>query len=401
MVGTNDLRSYYQKFLPSEQIYSWLSYGDPVYFTKREFAFTRDEFFSRYQSFKNGSELKERLTRNERDIPERFEIGCVYSVPPSQQHSVSPGVFVPISKEFVLDIDISDYNDIRMCGCKESNYCRVCWKLMLCGVEVSDYILTSIFGFKNRLWVFSGGRGIHCWVGDESVRSLTNEGRSAVAEFMHLYQSSKDNNSGRQGKVDTNNLSHPSFSTDSKIFQICQKYFVDVFIDGMDILRDSDKYEKLLSFITDSTLKKQVHNLIDGLDEDDDASETWSEIVKVLNVRKNNTFVQAIVLSFVYPRLDLNVSKGLNHLLKSPFCIHPRTGYVCVPLDPKKDVPKGDSQGFYPEDQCPKVGELVNNNQEATKMMESRVEIFKKFVLDLKKQKSQEKLEESDSMLQF
>ena len=44
--------------------------------------------------------------------------------------------------------------------------------------------------------------------------------------------------------------------------------------------------------------------------------------------------MEALIFEYLYPRLDANVSTNINHLLKLPFCVHPKTGNICVPFDP-------------------------------------------------------------------
>ena len=62
----------------------------------------------------------------------------------------------------------------------------ICVLTILITSQVVDTALREDFGFQQLLWVYSGRRGVHCWVCDHRARMMSNEARSAVAENLHV-----------------------------------------------------------------------------------------------------------------------------------------------------------------------------------------------------------------------
>ena len=78
------------------------------------------------------------------------------------------------------------------------------------------------------------------------------------------------------------------------------------------------------------------------------------------------TLVDEIMFEYCYPRLDANVTKGMNHLLKSPFSVHPKTGRISIPID-------SNSLGYFDpckEDAVPRLDQLCQQVEQLSKQNE-------------------------------
>ncbi|KHJ81526.1 DNA primase small subunit, partial [Oesophagostomum dentatum] len=208
-----------------------------------------------------------------------------------------------------------------------------------------------------------GRRGVHCWVGDEKARKLTNAGRSAVAEYLSLIVGEKLDINGGRGKKSPQ--VHPMVETAYRVAMDCGEMDAMVLEQGW---LELDSALEILKYCEDEELRETLRT---QFEEVDSADKRWqllkrrfddkyrqemmkaNQIIPEQVTGPSRNFLRWFVLWHAYPRLDVNVSTGLNHLLKSPFCIHPKTGNVAVPLDVSK------IQDFDVTT-CPRIDLLIN-----------------------------------------
>ena len=335
------LKQYFKFLFPSQKMFQWLTYFQPNiikdndkkeysdYFYKREFSFTFEgNIYKRYNCYPNEKEFKTALIET---TPIKIDIGAVYNMAPKNHSSIEGKGFVPLEKELVFDIDMTDYNDVRTC-CKDKTVCKKWWKFIVVAVKIIDWALRDDFGYENLLWVFSGRRGVHWWVWDASARKLTMEARTAIANYLTVHIG----NDMTSGTASIKRPLHPSIERASEIIE---NYFEEVMWMDQNILADETQRNKLYSMLRLKEGKEVIEfnkNDFTDYDNPENSVGIWRVFCKAAEKdSKGNCHKESAMLTFLYPRLDANVSKGLNHLLKSPFCVHPDTGKICIPFDPK------------------------------------------------------------------
>lgn len=331
----SDMQFYYKYVYPFKPIFTWLNHspkpGKDI--INREFAMSfRSGAYKRYNSYRSVQEFKNQIVKAN---PDRFEIGAVYNKPPQERDSLLKSEMVPLEKELIFDIDMDDYDTFRTC-CSGAQVCNKCWKFISLAMKIMATVLVDDFGYESFMWVFSGRRGAHCWVSDKRARTLNDLQRRNVLDYVNVV---RDRNTDKRL-----NLKRPYHPHLARSLEQLKPFFTEIILEEQNPWQnDEHAFQTLLPGLHDK-------NLIQALtafwkeNPGRTSKEKWGDIdavaSKELKIVKKQEFAhrlreckEDLVMATLYPKLDIEVTKQTIHLLKAPFCVHPSTGNVCVPIN--------------------------------------------------------------------
>jgi DNA primase small subunit len=254
-----------------------------------------------------------------------------------------------IKKNLLFDVDASDYdnddknrlglltaftpnscdiNSLRICDCKgNKRVCKDCWYLLSSASLILDYFIKNLLGDDTKiLWVYSGNRGIHCWLKNNSLDLFNNDQREAIVSSISLDTDKEIIDilvSGNTLYTDLlNNILYPFFI----------KYIVS----------NKQLFNKLKPLIL-SFIKVYYYSIYDNLQTLWKGSEEkeWfifeNHISKLISDWKYQGHELPpphlfIVMRLLYIVLDINVTKQIDHLLKLPYSIHKTTNRLSFPM---------------------------------------------------------------------
>ncbi|KEG10229.1 DNA primase small subunit [Trypanosoma grayi] len=317
------------------------------YLARREFCFTLlGDIFSRFRSYSSAAELRRELIRC---YPEKIDVGAVYTIRPNQKQSVAS--ILPVERELVFDIDMSDYDSVRSC-CSGKSICRYCWAWMACAAHVLRTVLEEDFGFHYILPVFSGRRGIHLWVCDKRACKMHDDERTALVGYMTVVAPKASRHAVVADFVNGRPI-HPTIRHVQ--LSVIDPAFTELFLNSSpenpnNVLHPkgaSVVYGAIVAALKSGSRRDVEQRFLQQVPFQEGNVLDWGYVLRALGDAAANVTAAAQIL-IMYPRLDEHVSTRRDHLLKLPFCVHPGTASLCCPLewdevvsfDPVEDPPK-------------------------------------------------------------
>lgn len=366
--------TYYESYYPYEEIVKWLTYNGSVPTQKREWSYeiitaTDETFVTRFREIAAAEQLRSVLCFSPKTLEDfklKLDIGPIYTSDMSQRKTQPD--FAPCERELVFDIDAGDYDRIRTC-CAGADMCDKCWRFMELAVPLL-ILFCRVHGFSNYFFAFSGRRGLHCWICDARARKLSKEARKSIVDAFNIVS------------VDTGSVLRVSYNHSNWLSRlihdhICARFFPRM-LEEQDWLEGSiDEYltnyskdslvaelrridSPLLSsapifFFLHTTLciysclsagglpltinsaknpdgrfTSLLSTFIGKLTLLVSSVARWTDFE--LLMKDYEPVLAAIRVYYTYPRFDVEVTRGMNHLLKIPFSVHSKSRKISIPF---------------------------------------------------------------------
>jgi len=322
-----DLRTYYTRFMPIKEVAHMLSIAMPGRFAFREFSFGFQkegaEVYVRWQSFADVHKFEEEVRRRG---PSRIDVGPYYGAEPRLRYTEAE--MLPLRREFVIDIDVDDYGVLRSCNC--AAICTHCWPLVAVAAQTVDFLLRRKFGLTDLQWFFSGRRGVHCWCLDTEAAVFTDTFRQAICDYFNVWSARSAWSSAAEMlaiKPEALQEFRPL------VERILRPRFERLVAKGVIDLGEPSLRSALLTLCKPRENATLARAALSALTLPDNAHR-WAGLKSALVTHhlSGSALLQTIVMGLAFPRLDYNVSRRRQHLLRCPFSVHSSTGNVCVPL---------------------------------------------------------------------
>lgn len=366
--------AYYDGHYPYEEIVEWLTYRGSIPTPRREWSYevitaTDETFVARFREVADAEQLRHALRFSPKTLEDfklKLDIGPVYTSDMSQRKA-QPG-FAPCERELVFDIDAGDYDRVRTC-CTGPAMCDKCWRFMELAVPLL-VLFCRVHGFEDYFFAFSGRRGLHCWICDTRARRLSRDARKSMVDAFNIID------------MDTGSVLQVSYDHSNWLCRlvhdhICTRFFSQMLEEqdwlGGGVDECLAKYSKdglvaevrradsaLLSVapiffflhvtlciysclssrglpLTTSSAKNPdgrfaslLAAFIGKLALIAASAARWSEFESVM--KDYEPVLAAIKVYYTYPRFDVEVTRGMNHLLKIPFSVHSKSRKISVPF---------------------------------------------------------------------
>lgn len=319
------LSNYYQEKFPFDVIADMITLGGQVDLPYCEIGMVINGKWWRNKIFENTKAFRSFVCGVS---PDRLEIGPIHTLP----YRGSKREFkINYRRHLVFDIDIEDDAQdkpgyIRWCECSGfKSSCDTCWIFVQVGLQVLNHLLKTAFGFKHLLKVYSGRRGAHVWVLDKKTVMYTCSQRQSVIDYINSFR---------------NPSTHWDVNSEIIFREVILPCFKRAYLENNGLC-----HSEVSKYVSDRIPKEEARIQVINrwAEAEKSGTERWmilEEIIENLISKEMVTlFTRQVTFGLLWPKLDERVTTELNHLIKSPFVVHPGTNHVCIPIPDDHWVP--------------------------------------------------------------